>query len=286
VNVTYTRLSERAKSAASLGVALNEVSFPGDLYAEDQPMTTTTASQPDNLGTLCNRICDEIAVGGAESMECTLTTWDIQLYAILSGDENPQHLDEQFAASTRFHGVIGDGMWAGALISVLIGTRLPGPGSIYLGQKLKFRAPVRIGDTLTITVTARNENTRRVRLACRGVNQDGQAVIEGDAEVTAPDARIEHPRATLPEVSLSVGCGGLQRLLKHVRPLGATCVAVVHSCDALSVLAALDAHAAGLIEPVLVVPDLESGNMLAKQLAYISDAASTGVVLAAKCRSC
>ena len=215
-----------------------------------------TGPAPDQLGILRNRTFDEIAVGDTESLERTLTAQDIQLYAVLSGDDSVQNLDERFAAAAGGDGVIAHGMWAGALIAALIGTRLPGPGSRYLGQSLLFRAPVCIGDTLTIslTVSARDADSRRVRLSCKGVDQRGETVIEGEAEVVAPEARIEYRRATLPEVRLSVGRGGLQRLLEHVRPLGAVRVAVVHPCDALSLSGALDARAAGLIEPVLVAP--------------------------------
>lgn len=157
-------------------------------------------SSPVEFGMLRNRTFDEIAIGDAESIQRTLTVQDIRLYAVLSGDENPQQLDSQVATSTHSHGVIAHGMWAGALVAGLIGERLPGPGTRYLGQSLKFLASVRIGDTLTIsvTVTRRDAGDRRVWLACRGVDQDGRAVIEGEAEVIAPDDRIECPRATLP----------------------------------------------------------------------------------------
>ena len=80
----------------------------------------------DDLGTVRNRIFDEIAVGDSAAMQRTLTAQDIQLFAVLSGDANPQHLDESFARSTRFHGVIAHGMLGGALISAVLGTRLPG----------------------------------------------------------------------------------------------------------------------------------------------------------------
>jgi phosphate acetyltransferase/phosphate butyryltransferase len=210
----------------------------------------------DDLGVVRNRTFDEIAVGDVYAIERTLTAQDVQLYAILSGDVTVQQLDEKFAASTRLHGVIAHGMWAGALISAVIGAHLPGPGATYHSQTLRFRAPVRIGDTLriTVSVTGRDEHSRRIRLACVGVNQKGETVIEGDADVTAPDERIELRRATLPEVRLSAGRGGLQRLLDHVRPLGSIRVAVVHPCDAISLAGALDARAAGLIDPVLVAP--------------------------------
>jgi len=213
--------------------------------------------KPDrNFGLLRNRIFDEIAIGDRESLERTLTAQDIQLYAVLSGDESALPLDPAVAASTRFHSVLSHGMWAGALFSGLVGTRLPGPGSTYVAQSLRFLAPVRVGDTLTISVevVARDAATRRLRLLCRAIGPQAETVVDGEAEVTAPDERIEYSRAALPEVRLSVGRGGLQRLLDHVAPFGAIRVAVVHPCDTLSLSAALDARDAGLIDPVLVAP--------------------------------
>ncbi len=211
----------------------------------------------DDLRILRNRTFDELAIGDSACIERTLTRQDIQLFAILSGDANPQHLDPEFAASTRFHGVIAHGMWGGALISAVLGTRLPGPGTIYLGQTLRFLAPVKLGDRITISVTvdALDPATRRVSLACRCRNQDGVAVIEGEAEVIAPDERIERARTALPGVRLEVsGHDGLERLLAHVAPMPAIRVAVVHPCDALSLSGTLDARDAGLIEPLLIAP--------------------------------
>ncbi len=217
-------------------------------------LPATTAGH--DLGTVRNRTFDEIAVGDTASIERTLSIEDIQLFAVLSGDVNPQHLDAEYAASTRFHGVIAHGMLGGALISAVLGTRLPGPGTIYLGQTLKFLAPVRVGDTLhvSVTVTARDEAKKRLKLACSCTNQDGVAVISGEADVIAPTERIERARTTLPEVRLTVNGDGLHRLLDHVRSMGATSMAVVHPCDALSLSGALDAHAAGLITPVFIGP--------------------------------
>ena len=221
------------------------------------PDTTLAPTTPqDDLTIVRNRTFDEIAIGDSASIERTLTSQDIQLFALLSGDVNPQHLDAEFAASTRFHGVIAHGMLGGALISAVLGTRLPGPGTIYLGQTLKFLAPVRVGDTLhvSVTVTERDEAKKRLKLACSCINQDGVAVISGEADVLAPTERIERARTTLPEVRLTVNGDGLHRLLDHVRPMGATPMAVVHPCDALSLSGTLDARAAGLITPVLIGP--------------------------------
>ncbi|MGJ7485303.1 bifunctional enoyl-CoA hydratase/phosphate acetyltransferase [Variovorax sp. LT2P21] len=208
-----------------------------------------------DLAIVRNRTFDEIAVGDSASIERTLTAEDIQLFAVMSGDVNPAHLDAEYAASTRFHGVIAHGMWGGALISAVLGTRLPGPGTVYLAQTLKFLRPVRVGDTLTVRVcvSTRDEARKRLTLACGCTNQQGEAVIEGEATVLAPTERIERAATTLPEVRLRTA-DGLPRLLAHVRPLAAIRVAVVHPCDALSLGGALDARAAGLIVPVLVGP--------------------------------
>jgi phosphate acetyltransferase/phosphate butyryltransferase len=122
---------------------------------------------------------------------------------------------------------------------------------------LKFDAPIRVGDTLTIavTVTARDEATHRLVLDCACTNQDGQIVIAGEATVVAPTERIERPRGTLPQVRITLAQGDdLVRLLQYVRPLGKLRMAVVHPCDNVSLSAALDARAAGLIEPVLIGP--------------------------------
>ncbi|MFT3791538.1 MAG: bifunctional enoyl-CoA hydratase/phosphate acetyltransferase [Rudaea sp.] len=216
--------------------------------------TTPLSPAADDRRTIRNRTFDEIAFGDEAGLERTLTAADIQLFAALSGDLNPQHLDPAFAASTRFHGVIAHGMWGAALISAVLGTQLPGPGTIYLGQTLEFLAPVHVGDTLEVRVkvTARDAAKKRLTLACTCVNQDGKTVIAGEAQVSAPTARIERPRATLPEVRLIDAAG--KTLLDAVRPLGAIRVAVVHPCDEASLGAALDAARAGLIEPLIVAP--------------------------------
>ena len=221
-----------------------------------QTSSTPPAALYSDLATVRNRTFDEITVGETASIERTVSHKDIELFAVLSGDVNPQHLDADYAESTRFHGVIAHGMLGGALISAVLGTRLPGPGTIYLGQTLQFLAPVRIGDQLriSVTVTARDEVRKRLTLACTCVNQDGTSVITGEAEVVAPTERIERARTTLPNVSMTVGNDGMQRLLDYVRPLGSLRVAVVHPCDALSLAGALDARTAGLMEPVLVGP--------------------------------
>lgn len=203
-----------------------------------------------------NRVFDDIAIGDTASAQRTLTAADIQLFAVVSGDYSPRHLDPAFAAATAFKDVVAHDMWGAALISAVIGTRLPGPGTTHIGQALRFRGPVRIGDTVTVsvTVTERHVDRHRLRLDCLCVNQDGDVVLTGEADVIAPAEHIEVPRSKLPEARLSFGNDGARRLLEHVRPLAAVRTAVVHPCDELSLSAALDARAAQLIEPVLVAP--------------------------------
>jgi len=211
----------------------------------------------NDLEFLRNRTFDEIAVGDHAAIQRTLTAADIQLFAAMSGDINPQHIDAEFAASTRFQGVIAHGMWGGALISAVLGTRLPGPGTVYLGQTLEFHGPIRVGDALTVTVTAssKDEAKHHVVLDCSCVNQDGKQVISGTATVLAPTERIERPRGTLPQVRIALSHGDeLVRLLQYVKPLGRLKIGVVYPCDEVSLSAAMDAEAAGLIQPVLFGP--------------------------------
>jgi phosphate acetyltransferase/phosphate butyryltransferase len=216
-------------------------------------MTSTFAYE--DLEVLRNRTFDEIVVGDRATLQRTLTASDIQLFAAMSGEPAPRDIDAESAA--RLHGVIAHGMWAAALISAVLGTRLPGPGTSYAGQTLKFHAPVRVGDTLTITVTVkfREEATRLLLLDCQCTNQDDETVISGEATVIAPAERIERPRGTLPQVRVSLQHGDeLVRVLQYVKPLGRIKVAVVYPCDELSLSAALDARSAGIIEPVLIGP--------------------------------
>jgi len=149
-----------------------------------------------------NRTFDEILIGDEASLSRTLTWRDIELFAAMSGDVNPAHVDEEFAKSDMFHKIIAHGMWGGALISTLLGTELPGPGTIYVSQTLRFRRPIGLGDTVTVTIqaTAKHEAKRHVTFDCSVVNQDGEAVISGLAEVIAPTEKVCRERVPLPQV--------------------------------------------------------------------------------------
>lgn len=144
------------------------------------------------MTTLENRTINEISIGDTASFSKTLTRRDTQLFALTSGDINPVHLDESYAATTAFGECIGHGMWSGALISAAIATRLPGPGSIYRSQSIKFSKPVKIGDTLTVNleVKAIREKVKLLTLDCVVKNQREETVARGEAEVIAPEAKI------------------------------------------------------------------------------------------------
>ena len=139
-----------------------------------------------------NRTYDEIAVGDVAEVTREVTKADIQLFAAVSGDVNPAHLDAEYAAGTRFKDVIMHGMWGGALISAVLGTRLPGPGTIYLSQSLAFKRPVCLGDRITVRVEVKTkrDDKKFVTLDCVALNQRGEKVIEGEAVVMAPSEKI------------------------------------------------------------------------------------------------
>jgi acyl dehydratase len=144
---------------------------------------------------------DEIKVGDSAELSRVLTKHDIQLFAVMSGDVNPAHLDEEYAKSAMFHEIIAHGMWGGSLISTVIGTQLPGPGTIYLEQSLKFTKPLGIGDTVNITVTVKEKQpNHRVVLDCLCSDQDGDAVISGQALVIAPTEKVRRERIPLPKI--------------------------------------------------------------------------------------
>jgi phosphate acetyltransferase len=203
-----------------------------------------------------NLTYDELNVGQSARLIRTLTLADIQAFAAVSGDTNPAHLDPEYANDTLFHGVIAHGMWGGALISALLGTQFPGPGTIYLQQDLHFSRPVRIGDTLSVsvTITAKDDAKKRVDLDCEVLNQNAERVLYGSARVLAPTQKVRRPRASVPHIQLFDPEARFKALLAKGAGLQALRCAVVHPCDPESLSGALDAARHGLIVPVLIGP--------------------------------
>lgn len=203
-----------------------------------------------------NTTYDELSIGQSATLTRTLTLNDIRAFAAVSGDTNPAHLDPAYAEQTLFHGVIGHGMWGGSLISAVLGTQFPGPGTIYLHQDLDFTKPVRIGDTLqvTVTVSTKDDLKKRVELQCEVRNQHDEIVLRGMARVMAPVQKVRRPKIATPQIRLFDPVERLNTLLSLADSLQALRCAVVHPCDPESLAGALDAASRGLIVPVLVGP--------------------------------
>lgn len=131
---------------------------------------------------------DQLEIGEKDSMRKTFTESDVYSFAQISGDTNPLHIDKKYASESLFKEPVVHGMLTAGLISAVIGTRLPGVGTIYLSQSLRFTAPVKFGDTIEaeVEVVAKLEdkNQARLRTICR--NQRGQTVIDGEALVMPP----------------------------------------------------------------------------------------------------
>jgi len=133
------------------------------------------------------RCIEDLKVGDTASFTKTVTAADIEQFAQVTGDTNPVHLDEAYAAKTMFKGRIAHGMLSAGYISAVLGTKLPGPGAIYLKQELSFRAPVKIGDTVTATATVTELVPEKKRAALKTVCTVGDTVVlEGSALLLVP----------------------------------------------------------------------------------------------------
>jgi len=148
---------------------------------------------------------EQLEIGTEGRFTKQLTERDIVLFGETSGDINPVHFDSEFAATTMFQTRIAHGMWSAGLISTVIGIVMPGPGSIYISQDLKFKRPVRIGDTLTaiLTVKEKIENRRYVVLDCKVVNQNEEVVTLGEATVMPPKSTDQLNAPQIPKVKVS-----------------------------------------------------------------------------------
>ncbi|MBI4590306.1 MAG: MaoC family dehydratase [Candidatus Rokubacteria bacterium] len=141
---------------------------------------------------MIGRAIDELAVGDSAELCRTVREGDIAEYVDAVGDHNPVHTDPAFAAATPFKGPIAPGIWTAGLLSAVIGTRLPGPGSIYKTQALQFLNPVRAGDTITARVEVLEimPERNRIRLKTVCLNQRGEEVLVGEAWVKPPKSRV------------------------------------------------------------------------------------------------
>jgi 3-hydroxybutyryl-CoA dehydratase len=145
---------------------------------------------------------EDLSPGMSAEISKTVTDTDIDLFGEVTGDSNPLHHDEDFAATTVFGGRIAHGMLIASFVSAVIGTKLPGPGAIYMSQNLKFRAPVRIGDTVVarVTVTDVIGEKNRVTFATE-CTVGGKVVLDGDALIMVPSRPAEQASSELSEAS-------------------------------------------------------------------------------------
>ena len=206
---------------------------------------------------ITNRQFTDLDVGLSAQLTRTLSLDDIELFAIMSGDVNPAHVDAQYAAGDRFHQIVAHGMWGGALISTVLGTQLPGPGTILVRQTLEFLAPIAVGDVVTVTVEVKDKEMVRqhVHLQCTIVNQRGETVVSGRVEVIAPSNKIERERIVLPQVELRHPGRRYRRLIAMTHGLAPLRTAVIHPVDANALGGAIEAARLGLIEAVLIGPE-------------------------------
>ncbi len=203
-----------------------------------------------------NRTFEEIRVGDSASLDRTLREDDIKLFGLVTGDVIVGSIDGELSAANTDHPGMAPGMWGGGLISAVLGTELPGPGAVYLSQSLRFIQPVGVGDTITATVTVAEKRPEQsvIVFDCLCVNQNGEEVISGRAEVKASKDKVRRPRVALPDVHLAEH-RGYRRLMEKTTGGEAVATAVAHPCSAAAITAAVEAAEAGLITPILVGPD-------------------------------
>ncbi|MFJ3466566.1 MaoC family dehydratase [Pseudomonas sp. NPDC090201] len=155
------------------------------------------------MSQVTNTPYEALEVGQKAEYTKTVEERHIQLFAEMSGDRNPVHLDQEFAAKTMFKDRIAHGMFSGALISAAVACELPGPGTIYLGQQMSFQKPVKIGDTLTVRLEILEKLPKfKVRIATNVFNQNGDLVVEGEAEILAPRKEQTVSLAELPTITV------------------------------------------------------------------------------------
>ena len=205
-----------------------------------------------------NKTYDEIRVGDFASLTRTLMPEDVRLFAVLTGDFNPATAESRYSESGMFREVMAHGMWSGSLISTVLATQFPGPGTILIDESLHFARPVTLGDTITITLTAKQkfDHNKHVILDCVGTNQENMQVLRGTAEVLAPTEKISHLQEfQRPSVSIDNKHERFQQMLSLVRGMEPIPTAVAHPCDKESLKGPVIAFHEGIIEPILVGPE-------------------------------
>lgn len=206
--------------------------------------------------TIENKTFEEIRLGDTASITKTLTKEDLEKFAALTGDLDPIHLDEGYAVKHNSGHLAAQSIWSGLLASTLLGSELPGPGTVYVSQKLDFIKSLKIGDTITLTIRANRKEpeTHVVGFDCLCVNQRGETVMTGSASVVAPVVKVSVPLTEQPELLVKT-YNKYERFIEKCAGLENPSTAVAHPCDESSLRAVLTARDEDLISPVLVGPE-------------------------------
>lgn len=212
-----------------------------------------------------NKTFDEIKIGDTASISKTLTKDDIDKLAALSGDLNPTHINSDYAEKYNSSGLTAHSIWSGLLTSALLGTELPGPGTVYVSQQMDFNKTLKSDDTITLTIKVIDKapETKTVNFECICLNQDGETVMTGSASVLAPIEKVSVESADRPEIIVKT-YNKYQDFIEMCSALDSPRTAVAHPCDESSLRAALVASQEELIEPVLVGPGGRINNIAEK----------------------
>jgi phosphate acetyltransferase len=205
---------------------------------------------------MTNVTFDEIALGASAKFSRMMSQTDIEVLALVSGDVDPFHVVQEGSTAVRTDTSSTDAVGAEAIISAVLGTRLPGPGMKIVREKMEFRGTISAGDTLTATVTAVEKiaDGCEVVFACRCVNQFDEELVSGQVTVAAPTQRVAYAEVAPPELTLRRG-DSFVAIFKACEGRPAVTCAIVHPCDRDSLLGPIQAADRGLIDPLLVGPE-------------------------------
>lgn len=217
---------------------------------------------------ISNKTYEEIKLGDVATMKRTLTRRDVEMFAIISGDMNPTHLSEEYAKKLLDRKkVSGHSMWAGSLISSLLGNDLPGPGTVYKSQYFDFHGSLALEDILTVSITVKKKQEARktVIFDCLVVNQNNEPIISGIAEVLPPTVKATGDGVELDDLTYH-SREVFRDLINNVREWDPIPTAVAHPCSKTALQGAVDAARESIITPILVGPR-ERIETVAKELA-------------------
>ncbi len=210
-----------------------------------------------DLVTVENKTFEEIKIGDSAFFVKVLTKNDIEFFAIITGNANPVHLNEEYADKhMEHHKVIGHGAWVISMISNLLGNRIPGPGTVYVSQDSTFHHRVEVGDTVTFSITVKNkvDKDHLVIFDAKATNQNNQVVLTGQSTVKAPTKKMIIPLVKLPEITVKSYVDYFKAVIAKCDNLEPVIISVCYPCDQTSLQGPIDAYKAGLVIPILVGP--------------------------------